>query len=99
MGATPTSSCATAAGKSHSCRGPTTTSSAPELSEGPLGSALGDLLVRLPSASGRGSGTGRSIPFEIDNGRELVGLTHFDLLNHPDVYEEIRRWIAAAVRT
>ena len=29
----------------------------------------------------------------------LVGLTHFDLLNHPDVYEEMRRWIAAAVRT
>ena len=70
-----------------------------KLSEGPLGSALGDLLVRLPSASGRGSGSGRSIPFEVDNGRELVGLTHFDLLNHPDVYEEIRRWIAAAVRT
>ncbi len=69
------------------------------LSEGPLGSALGDLLVRVPSASGRGSGRGRSIPFEIDKGRELVGLTHFDLLNHPDVYEEIRRWIAAAVRT
>ena len=69
------------------------------LSEGPLGSALGDLLVRVPSASGRGSGTGRSVPFEIDKGRELVGLTHFDLLKHPDVYEEIRRWIAAAVRT
>src|SRR5579875_1571583 len=52
------------------------------LSEGPLGSLLGDLLVRTPSASGRGTGTGRRIPFEVDNGRELSGLTHFDLLNH-----------------
>ena len=32
-------------------------------------------------------------------GRALLGLTHFDLLNHPDVYERMRCWIAAAVRT
>ena len=64
------------------------------LSRGPLGSLLGDLLVRSPSASGRGNGRGRSIPFEVDNGFELDGLTHFDLLNHPAVYEQIRGWIA-----
>jgi pimeloyl-ACP methyl ester carboxylesterase len=63
------------------------------LADGPLGSTLGDLLVRLPSASGRGTGKGRSIPFEVDNGHELVGLTHFDLLNHPAVYEQLRTWI------
>jgi pimeloyl-ACP methyl ester carboxylesterase len=63
------------------------------LTDGPLGSLLGDLLVRTPSASGRGNGKGRSIPFEVDNGRELTGLTHFDLLNHPAVYDQIRTWI------
>jgi hypothetical protein len=66
------------------------------LSEGPLGSLLGDLLVRTPSASGRGNGRGRSIPFEVDNGMELSGLTHFDLLNHPAVYEQLRTWIVRA---
>lgn len=63
------------------------------LGDGPLGSVLGDLLVRMPSASGRGTGRGRSIPFEVDHGHELSGLTHFDLLNHPDVYAQIRSWI------
>ena len=64
------------------------------LSEGPVGALIGDLLVRIPSASGRGNGKGRRIPFEVDNGYELTGLTHFDLLNHPAVYEQIRRWIS-----
>jgi pimeloyl-ACP methyl ester carboxylesterase len=64
------------------------------LSPGPLGTLLGDLLVRIPSASGRGDGKGRSIPFEVDNGHELAGLTHLDLLNHPAVYEQLRTWIA-----
>jgi pimeloyl-ACP methyl ester carboxylesterase len=63
------------------------------LGRGPLGSTLGDLLVRMPSASGRGNGRGRRIPFEVDNGHELVGMTHFDLLNHPAVYDQLRRWI------
>jgi pimeloyl-ACP methyl ester carboxylesterase len=66
---------------------------AASLGEGPLGSLIGDLLVRTPSASGRGTGKGRRIPFEVDNGLELSGLTHFDLLNHPAVYEQIRAWI------
>jgi pimeloyl-ACP methyl ester carboxylesterase len=63
-------------------------------SAAPLGSLLGDLLVRIPSASGRGNGGGRRIPFEADNGRELGGLTHFDLLNHSAVYEQLRTWIS-----
>jgi pimeloyl-ACP methyl ester carboxylesterase len=66
------------------------------LNPGPLGTVLGDLLVRMPSASGRGSGNGRRIPFEIDNGRELVGLNHFHLLNHPAVYAQLRAWITRA---
>ena len=54
---------------------------------------VGDLLVRSPSSSGRGNGRGRRIPFEVDNGYELCGLTHLDLLNHPAVYEQLRKWI------
>jgi pimeloyl-ACP methyl ester carboxylesterase len=60
---------------------------------GPAGRVLGDLLVRIPSASGRGTGRGRRIPFEADHGHELTGLTHFDLLNHPAVYAQIRSWL------
>ncbi|MGO9957613.1 MAG: esterase/lipase family protein [Solirubrobacteraceae bacterium] len=64
-----------------------------KLDDGPLGTLAGDLFVRTPSASGRGEGGGRVIPFEVDNGAELSGLNHFDLLNHPAVYEQIRAWI------
>ena len=63
---TPTSSCATAARRSRSCPAPTTTSSARRCARGRSGRLLGDLLVRLPSASGRGDGRGRSIPFEVE---------------------------------
>jgi hypothetical protein len=52
---------------------------------------MGDLLVRYPSASG--AGRRRRIPFEIDNGRHLGGATHFHLLNHPAVYEQLRTWL------
>jgi pimeloyl-ACP methyl ester carboxylesterase len=72
---------------------------AARLHDGPLGSLLGDLLVRLPSASGRGSGRGRRVEFEVDNGRELTGLTHVDLLGHPAVYEQLHTWISRAGRT
>jgi pimeloyl-ACP methyl ester carboxylesterase len=61
--------------------------------DGIVGRLMGDLLVRYPSASG--NGTRRRIPFEIDNGMYLGGATHFDLLNHPSVYEQLRTWLAA----
>jgi pimeloyl-ACP methyl ester carboxylesterase len=61
------------------------------LTGGPVGNALGDLLVRYGSASG--AGRKRRIGFEVDNGLRLQGLTHFDLLNHPAVYAQIRSWI------
>ena len=58
---------------------------------GAYGSLVGDLLVRYPSASG--SGRKRRIPFEIDNGVHVGGITHFHLLNHPAVYDQIRGWL------
>jgi pimeloyl-ACP methyl ester carboxylesterase len=58
----------------------------------PLGHLVGDLLVRLPSASGECT-RGERIPFEIDNGHHAGGLTHFHVLNDPDVYRQIRRWL------
>jgi pimeloyl-ACP methyl ester carboxylesterase len=67
------------------------------LSPAPLGRALGDLLVRMPSASGRGNGRGRRIPFEVDCGLELSGLTHFDLLCHPAVLGQLTAWLGDAV--
>jgi pimeloyl-ACP methyl ester carboxylesterase len=57
----------------------------------PLGAILGDLLVRVPSASGEGRK--RKVGFAIEDGRHVGGLTHFDLLNHPAVYDQIRAWI------
>jgi pimeloyl-ACP methyl ester carboxylesterase len=61
---------------------------------GLLGAVAGDLLVRVASASGRGDGRGRHIPFAAANGVELTGLNHFDLLHHPLVYSELRRWLS-----
>jgi pimeloyl-ACP methyl ester carboxylesterase len=57
----------------------------------PLGAILGDLLVRVPSASG--AGRRRKVGFAIEDGHHVGGLTHFDLLNHPAVYHQIRAWI------
>jgi hypothetical protein len=56
----------------------------------PAGNVLGDLLVRFPSASGR--------RFELasEDVRHFGGLNHFDLLNHPLVYEQIRSWLVAS---
>jgi pimeloyl-ACP methyl ester carboxylesterase len=62
--------------------------------DAPLGAIIGDLLVRYASASG--AGRNRRIPFELDNGRHLGGVNHFQLLNHPAVYEQIRVWLAGA---
>jgi pimeloyl-ACP methyl ester carboxylesterase len=58
---------------------------------GVSGELLGDLLVRYTSASG--AGRKRRIPFALEDGHHLRGLTHFDLLNHPAVYEQMRAWL------
>jgi len=50
----------------------------------PSARLLGDLLVHPRSARG-----------QVDQVRHLGGLHHFDLLNHPRVYEAIRSWLDA----
>ncbi len=57
----------------------------------PLGVAVGDLLVRVASAFGRGRL--RRIQFPLENGRHFGPMNHFQLLNHPGVYEQMRRWL------
>lgn len=58
----------------------------------PAGRVLGDLLVRVPSASGRARGGRRLFP-DADL-LHLPSSDHFDLLNHPRVHEALARWLA-----
>jgi hypothetical protein len=58
----------------------------------PVGRLLGDWLVLEPSASGR-SRT-RRIPFDAEYGMHVGGAHHIALLNHPEVYERLRAWLA-----
>lgn len=60
----------------------------------PLGVAVGDLLVRERSASGRART--RHAQFPLENGRHFAPMSHFDLLNHPDVYHQMRQWLGGA---
>jgi pimeloyl-ACP methyl ester carboxylesterase len=55
----------------------------------PLSAALGDVLVRLPSASGESPEPARRIPFHI--GHVLGNVDHLSLVNHPDVYAQIAK--------
>jgi|SRR5215211_5246554 len=58
----------------------------------PVGRLLGDCLVLVPSASGR-SRT-RRLAFRDEDGLHVGGATHFALLRHPRVYEQLRSWLA-----
>jgi pimeloyl-ACP methyl ester carboxylesterase len=58
----------------------------------PVGRMVGDLLVLRPSAWSHDRG-GERMQFPIDRYRHLGGATHFDLLNHPAIYEQISRWL------
>ena len=57
----------------------------------PLGVAVGDLLVRPASAWGRGRT--QHLQFPLEHARHFGPLTHLELLNHPDVYDQMRRWL------
>jgi hypothetical protein len=58
----------------------------------PLGIAVGDLLVRPASAFSRGHL--RHLQFPLRQGRHFGAMNHFELVNHPDVYEQMRSWLA-----
>ncbi|WP_211355026.1 lipase family alpha/beta hydrolase [Blastococcus colisei] len=59
---------------------------------GRLADLLGDLLVPPRSATGD-TGDDDRLTFPPDHVHRLGGLHHFDLLNHPRVYEQIRTWL------
>jgi pimeloyl-ACP methyl ester carboxylesterase len=58
----------------------------------PVSEVLGDLLVRYPSAVGRPR---RGSPmFPGADVLHVPGTDHFGLLNHPEVYEALKSWLA-----
>jgi len=59
---------------------------------GRLADLLGDLLVPPRSATGD-TGDHDRLAFPPDHVHRLGGLHHFDLLDHPAIYERIRRWL------
>jgi pimeloyl-ACP methyl ester carboxylesterase len=59
----------------------------------PVGRLLGDVLVLVPSASGRSRA--RRLGFRDEDGLVLGGAHHLALLNHPQVYEQLRGWLGA----
>jgi pimeloyl-ACP methyl ester carboxylesterase len=54
---------------------------------------IGDLLVLHASAWGQGRG--ERLRFPVDHYRHVGGATHFDLLNHPVIYDQISRWLCS----
>ncbi|MEJ7893875.1 MAG: hypothetical protein WKF94_14685 [Solirubrobacteraceae bacterium] len=57
----------------------------------PIGLVLGDLLVREGSAAGP-----RDVEVAVEDCVHLGGLTHFHLLNHKQVYEQLARFMERA---
>ncbi len=55
----------------------------------PVGLVLGDLLVRSDSAAGPAD-----CDIQVDDVRQLGGLNHFHLLNHPRVFAHLRAFLA-----
>ena len=58
-----------------------------------LSRIVGDLLVLRSSAFSHGR-RGERMRFAVDHYHHVGGATHFDLLNHPAIYEQIRTWLA-----
>jgi hypothetical protein len=61
----------------------------------PVAQLLGDTLVRVPSASGRGAPVARRVPFRDEHGHHVGAVSHLRLLNHPVVYAQLRAWLAS----
>ena len=62
--------------------------------EAPAGRLLGDLLVLRPSAWSQ-ERRGERVQFPVDQYAHVGGASHFDLLNHPAVYGQLYKWLAA----
>ncbi len=62
--------------------------------DGAAGRIIGDLLVLRPSAWAH-PGQGKRLSFPIEHYYHLGGANHFDLLNHPAIYAQIRRCIGS----
>jgi hypothetical protein len=58
-----------------------------------LGRHIGDLLVLHASAWGMPR-RGERLRFPVDHYRHYGGATHFDLLGHPAVGDQIVRWLS-----
>jgi pimeloyl-ACP methyl ester carboxylesterase len=61
--------------------------------DAPLGRIVGDLLV-LPSSAWAHGGRGELKRFPIEHYQHVGAVNHFELLNHPAIYEQLRRWIS-----
>ncbi len=48
----------------------------------------------LHSSAWGHEGRGERLRFPVDRYRHVGGATHFDLLNHPAVYGQIRQWLS-----
>ncbi len=62
--------------------------------DAPVGRIVGDLLVLQPSAWAH-EGRGKRMRFPIEHYYHLGGANHFDLLNHPAIFDQIRRCLAS----
>ncbi|HEY2260212.1 MAG TPA: hypothetical protein VGH45_10895 [Solirubrobacteraceae bacterium] len=65
--------------------------------DAPLSRLVGDLLVLRSSAWSHGNRQER-MRFPVGQYSHVGGATHFDLLNHPAIYEQIKRWLQAGRR-
>jgi pimeloyl-ACP methyl ester carboxylesterase len=63
-------------------------------SDATVGRIIGDLLVLQPSAWAH-HGRGKRMRFPIEHYHHLGGANHFDLLNHPAIYAQMRRCLGS----
>lgn len=55
---------------------------------------LGDGLVQMRSALGRHKESSQTLSFPEERQWVGYGMNHMELLNHPEVYQQIKRWLA-----
>jgi pimeloyl-ACP methyl ester carboxylesterase len=62
--------------------------------DAPAGRIIGDLLVLPPSAWAH-EGRGKRLRFPIEHYYHVGGANHFDLLNHPAIFDQMRRCLSS----